>query len=265
MAFVNATDENDRPVLIVTHRRLFYHPPFGFTSRIQITLHGYSYVAHVLMIKWKSGVVQTIEEAEDLFDKFTDKASYKFCPGIDPDDYYKEYYEVIRFHIKSVRQVSNPFARVDSVKCKLWFLVAHNASEAEKKAKEVRCAACKRMITDLNCQKRRTVAESPCRKLKRQAASSRARLSYMSPASQLKRKSNAQSERTNLIRKVERSNETDVTLNDEQHEEMCGIVDGIDEESLEKIFLEASEHGVGSLMKDIWFTDSKRQQKGFFS
>ena len=86
----------------------------------------------------------------------------------------------------------------------------------------------------------------------------------MSPASQLKRKSNAQSERTNLIRKVERSNETDVILNDEQHEEMCGIVDEIDEESLEKIFLEASEHGVGSLMKDIWFTDSNRQQKDFF-
>ena len=86
----------------------------------------------------------------------------------------------------------------------------------------------------------------------------------MQPASQLKRKSNAQSERTNLIRKVERSNETDVTLNDEQHEEMCGIVDGIDEESLEKIFMEASEYGVGSLMKDIWFTDSKRQQKDFF-
>ena len=137
LAFINAMDENDRPVLVVTHRGLFYHPPFGFTSRIQITLHGYSYVAHVLMIEWKSGVVQTSEEAEDLFDKFTDKASYKFCQGIDPDDYYKEYYEAIRFHIKSVRQVSNPFAQVDSVKCKLWFLVAHNASEAEKKAKEV--------------------------------------------------------------------------------------------------------------------------------
>ena len=70
------------------------------------------------------------------------------------------------------------------------------------------------MITDLNCQKRRTVAESPCQKLKQQPAS-HARLSYMSPSSQLKRESNAQSERTNLIRKVERSNKTDVTLNDE--------------------------------------------------
>ena len=49
LAFVNAMDENDRPVLVVTHRRLFCHPPFGFTSQIQIILHGYSYVAHVLM------------------------------------------------------------------------------------------------------------------------------------------------------------------------------------------------------------------------
>ena len=64
-------------------------------------------------------------------------------------------------------------------------------------------------------------------------------------------------------RYVERISKTDVTLNDEQHDEMCAIIDGIGEESLEKIFLEASEHGVGSLVKDIWFTDSKRQQKQF--
>ena len=62
------------------------------------------------------------------------------------------------------------------------------------------------------------------------------------------------SERTNFIRKVERYNETDLTLNDEQHDEICAIMDRIDEESVDKIFLEASEHGVGSLMKDIWFT-----------
>ena len=80
------------------------------------------------------------------------------------------------------------------------------------------------MITDLNCQKRKTVAESPCQKLKRQATSSRARLIYMSPASQ---KSNTQSERTTFIRKVERYNETDLTLNDEQHDEICAIMDGI--------------------------------------
>ena len=263
LAFVRAKDHNDTPVLVITHRCLAYHSPFGFTSRIQVTLHGYSYVAHVLMMEWESGAVKTMDEAEDLCYKFSSKAGYKFCPGIDPDYYNTEYYEVIRFHIKSVRQTTAPFARVDSVNCKLWFLVAQNASQAEKTAQEVKCSACKRMITDLGYQKRRTEAESPSQKLKRQAASSRARLSYMSPASQLRRKSNAQNERTILTRKVERINKTDVTLNDEQHDEMCAIMDGIGEESLEKIFLEASEHGVGSLVKDIWFTDSKRQQKQF--
>ena len=110
LAFVRAKDHNDNPVLVITHRCLAYHPPFGFTSRIQITLRGYSYVAHVLMIKWESGAVKTMDEAEGLCYKFSSKAGYKFCPGIDPDYYNTEYYEVIRFHIRSVRQTTAPFA-----------------------------------------------------------------------------------------------------------------------------------------------------------
>ena len=40
--------------------------------------------------KYKSGVVQIIDEAQDLCYKFTSKASYKFYPGIDPDYYNTE-------------------------------------------------------------------------------------------------------------------------------------------------------------------------------
>ena len=44
---------------------------------------------------------------------------------------------------------------------------------------------------------------------------------------------------------------------------MCSLVERISDEDLGKIFLEGSEHGVGDLMKDIWYTDSKRQQQQF--
>ena len=66
-----------------------------------------------------------------------------------------------------------------------------------------------------------------------------------------------------MLRKLEKCSESDVTLNDEQHDEMCAIVESIRTEELEKILLEGSEHGVGDLMKEIWYTDSKRQKQQF--
>ena len=135
---------------------------------------------------WESGELDGQDSIHLLCSKFVANTEYKFCPGLDPEEYHKDYFEKIRFHIKSVYQTTTPFHRVDSVNCAMWFLLAPNVTLAEKKSKEARCQACKRLITDLNCQLRRTLKESPTRKLKRQAASSRARLSYMSPTSQLR-------------------------------------------------------------------------------
>ena len=99
--------------------------------------------------------------------------------------------------------------------------------------------------------------------MKQQSSLLRARLTYMSPASQQKRKTSAQTERSNMMRKLERYSELDVVLNDDQHEEMCSIVRGISDEELGKVFLEGSEHGVGELMKKVWYTDSKCQRQQF--
>ena len=85
---------------------------------------------------------------------------------MDPEDNQNEYFERIRFHIKSVREATTLFHRVDSVNCVLWFLLALNATLADKKSKQVRCRACKRLITNLNCQLQRTLKETPSRKLK---------------------------------------------------------------------------------------------------
>ena len=250
-------------VLLINQRNLFYHPPFGMMSRVQVSVQYRSYVAHVLMRVWKSGTFETLEDVIALCQMIGANSTYKLCPGIEPDEYEKEFHDVIRFHIKSVRITDFPFHRVDSINCKLLFQLALNATESERSAQEVRCSACKRLISDLNYQKKRTGSETPTRRIKRQNPSSRARLSYMSPASQAKRKKLAQYERTSNIRKLKKYEDNEVTLDDEQNDEMYNIVEQIRTEDLEKLCKEGDEHGVGRIMKDLWITDNERKRQEF--
>ena len=85
----------------------------------------------------------------------------------------------------------------------------------------------------------------------------------MSPASQLKRRKNSQYARNSLARKLSKYSESEVTLNEEQHNEMYTIVERTENDELDKLFKEGNEHGVGELMKEIWFTDKKRQSQQF--
>ena len=50
------------------------------------------------------------------------------------------------FHIKSVTQCHFPFSRVNSVNCKLCFLLASNIAVAEKTESEYKCSVCKHLI-----------------------------------------------------------------------------------------------------------------------
>ena len=65
---------------------------------------------------------------------------------------------------------------------------------------------------NLEHQKRRTENESPAKKLKRQEASSRAPLTYMSPASQSKRVQNQRIERGKNRRKIRQFENVHVPL-----------------------------------------------------
>ena len=153
LAFTLSTDiESNQPVVVVTQRELANHPPFGLMSRVQVTITGRKYIVHILMRMWESGELDGRDSIHAVCNKFVANTEYKFCPGLDPEEYQKEYFERIRFHIKSVRETTSPFHRVDSVNCVIWFLLAPNARLAEKKSKQVRCGACKRLVTDLNCQ-----------------------------------------------------------------------------------------------------------------
>ena len=194
-----------------------------------------------MMRKWDSGNLVSSKDLITMCLQISAKSEYKFCPGVNPEQYKTEYYATIRFHTKSVRRTEFPFARVDSVNCLLWFKLASNATASEKASAEVRCKHCKRLVLDLECQKRRTLSESPSRKVKRQSVSSKARLSYMSPASQLKRRQNVQYTRKLCARKLARYKENEVMLNEEQHTEMCSIVERTENDDLEKLFKEGNE------------------------
>ena len=85
----------------------------------------------------------------------------------------------------------------------------------------------------------------------------------MSPTSQAKRKKLAQYERTSNIRKLKKYEHNEVTLDDEQNDEMCNIVEQIRTEDLEKLCKEGDEHGVGRIMKGLWITDNKRKRQEF--
>ena len=248
LAFVAGFSSRDnQPMLTVTQREMHYHPPFGYTSRIHLVIKGNEYAANVLGVVMQSGSVSTGEEVHELCKMFSGQSSYKFCPGIEWDLYEEQYHSVIRYHKKPVRYSSTPYQRVDSVNCARWYKLPSNAPLTDKFAKEVMCPACKAMKN-------------------RQAPSSKAKLSYMSPASQSKRKQNALTERNNDKRKLTKYEKTEVTLADEQHEEMCAImnkVEEVDKAELEKIFAEGDSHGVGTQIREVWMTDRRQQLAQF--
>ena len=255
--------DNGKQVLVVSQRVLTPLPPFGYTSHIQVTiLEDCTYRIHVLLRTLEDGTVSDETEVCALLKKVCNP-SYKFCPGIEWAHYHEHYFEVIRFHPKSVHRTEAPFYRVDSVDCKLWFEVPANAPLTAKSSAEVTCSACKRLISNLDWQLKRTTDESPSVKVKRQAASSRARLTYMSPASQVKRKQNAMMEWGLDKRKLTRYENTEITLSEEQDTQMCDVMDQVAVDDLQRIFEEGESHGVGNKLKEIWTMDKRQQLESF--
>ena len=165
LIFAMAT-RGEQPLLQISQRQLHSHPPFGMISRAQVTVQYNFYTAYVMMKKWESGILVSSEDLITVCLKISAKSEFKFCPGINPEQYETEYYAAIRFHIRSVHKTEFPFSRVDSMNCLLWFKLALNARASEKDSAEVRCKYCKRLVLDLECQKRRTISESPSRKVK---------------------------------------------------------------------------------------------------
>ena len=125
------------------------------------------------------------------------------------------------------------------------------------------CSACKRLITYLDRQLKHASSESPSRKHKRQAASLKVRLTYMPPASQVKRKQNATLKQGLDKRKLARYENTEITLSEEQHTQMCDIMDVMGQvavDELQRIFEEGETHGVSNKLKENWTLDKRHER-----
>ena len=93
---------------------------------------------------------------------------------------------------------------------------------------------------------------------------SRARLTYI--GSRLKRKRCAAMERDVDKRKLARYETTEVMLADEQHTQMCNVMDVIDEvavDDLECIFKEGEIHDVEAKLREVWTTDNREEKQKF--
>jgi len=82
-------------VLLISQYRLFNHAPFGAVSHIQAAVHYKFYTVHVLMRQWKFLHFEGVAEITELCQIMEEKSEYKFSPGIDPEWYNREYFEVI--------------------------------------------------------------------------------------------------------------------------------------------------------------------------
>ena len=229
--------------LVLTHERLFSHPPVGPTSRVRILVKDEEYIVQVLLREVERGSLSSISPEKELFQlclKYaSDSTVFKFCPGINATEY-EIMKGTIRFDVKSIRKTQEPFIRVDSVKCALWFQLGTTCRSERRSAESVLCQPCVRLKCDIQHQFNRTESESPTKKLLRQGSSSRARLSYMSPTSREKRKSNQLNERKNL-KKLLHYEETAVALDDHQDSEMLSITSIIHnncQEELGKLYSE---------------------------
>jgi hypothetical protein len=227
---INKCVANSQQCLLISHKELFDHPPFGYTSRCRIVItEDHHFVVNVLMREVEKGQMATADEAIVFCQKYSPYSSiHKFCPGLDVTQY-ERYRELIKFDIKGTRKTLEPFLHVDSTSCLLWFEIGNRASAVKKESELVLCPPCVKLKCNFEYQVRQTKSESPSKKLKRQDPSSNARLSYMSPKSQKKRKISQRLRLDGMKRKLRRYKHTDVILDEEQHAEMSSIVDRVNE------------------------------------
>ena len=84
------------------------------------------------MIEIERGTLEQPQQLLDICSKYApDSRDFKFCPGLDPLDYEKKR-ETIRYDLKSVKKMSVPFLRVESIKCLHWFKLGKTKKEEEK-------------------------------------------------------------------------------------------------------------------------------------
>ena len=86
LAFVKGyTGLGKHPVYVVTQRKLFDYPPFGYTSRINITLKGNDYSINSLGFHVESGTITNNDDIHELCQRFSKLLALGNGPGSHDD------------------------------------------------------------------------------------------------------------------------------------------------------------------------------------
>ena len=263
-------EANGEPCLVLSHTKLFDHAPLGNTSRVKITIGtNREFIVHVLLEEVEKGLLERVSDVASLCERYsTESTVYKFCPGYDPTEYKETYHDKLHYDVKGIRRINTPVHRIQSVRCLRWHKLGKTASKERKQASEVLCRSCIIQRSHLDRQVQRKLAESPTHKLKRQCASSRAKLTYMSPISQHKRKESQFNRTRSFKAKLNKYELTELALDDQQDKEMENVMEAIERESsdkLEELFREGEKHGVGQILREIWNTDKKQKESSFYN
>ena len=266
---------SDCDILEVSQVSTHYVPEAGSVSVARALFYPsvgnagiYCYDIQALLTTIQKGETSSTDEGFEMCRIISNEGNYKFCPGIDCREYYENYFSIIRYNIASVGIWDRPFECVDSVNCLLWHQLKHNATYEEKESEEVLCRPCKRLCTDLDHQRRRSDVSSS-KRIERLQLSSNFQWKFLSPISRSKRRVAAQRQRTRDKAKLVKLGELDVTLEDDQSDELCEIVSKIDDEckdEVESIFQEADAHFVttGESLRSSWERDKHNNKAKFF-
>lgn len=254
LVFSICTDDKGDEILVCSRRELNYHPPVGLVRIILKDSGNYDF--QVLMISKDKGTLNEFYEYKELLNMV---GEYKFCPGFDSDVYNTTYFDVIRYDPKGVRRTTQPIARIDSQGCLLW----HKLASIFEKA--VMCSSCKRLKNILEQRIKKIKTVSPSKKSACIQPSSNFPLKYLSPQS-VERKQKKYIKNAREIRS--KYSGMDVTLHDDQNEEMSTLVKQISEigsEELKSAIEEGDKHqcGVGSTIKAIWDNDITSMKQEF--
>ena len=160
---------------------------------------------------------------ERVIEKIRVNSGFVMCPGIvDYDTIISD----IRIQTSNVKEELWPWRHVTAIKCKLWHKPRKQLlSEDMPESALDTCGECKlvrRQMLVLR-DKRKSLDESD--RLRRQHASSKVRLSVLSPESQKSRQENVRRERKNYRRIAERMiQRTSVTINEKQNSELVTLI-----------------------------------------
>lgn len=275
-------DKTGEQLLVVTTKAVYYHEPAKYLCHLKLVVtSNYSYyiqvhyiyvnkadrsvkLVQVLFKVMEEGKVENIDNIKGLCKKLIDP-NMTVCSGISVEEY-ESYKDVIRYDLKNVHVTTDPFTRIASQKCLVWFPIPRSTTKQKKMASEVACTECAKLKHDLRRAANRISSAKPETKVQHQQAESSYPLKYLSPASLKTRKANIKSKQMRERRMLKKYIPDEVILDDQQHQEMCQIQSFIEEstgDELESLFVEGEQQvpGVGSTVHKVWEDDKRSAQQ----